>query len=236
MVSLITSGGEGGLKMNIMRFQEMQPLLDQKGEFSLLIKDEALSIELPCRVLGSDLSDIVLLCQDKDLNEYLQEDQMISAIFKCELGIYGFHCAFSSFETTSSEAIFKSPPHVWKIERRQFPRTDVDKTILCDEAHLNVDHYEPAHLVSESRLMNICKTGLAVQSNVRVTVGEHLFVLLDLAAHMQADSLCVVVWAVENQGEETEFDYTYGVRFVNVSSRILETIEDFVSLQLLLSE
>ena len=221
--------------MQIFRFQELQPLLAQNGVLSLLVCKEGVALELSCRVIRSDLSELILICDEMKLDECLKPDQMVSGIFKCNQGIYGFHCSFTSLDTTSSEAIFKSPDHAWKIERRQFPRTEVDKTILCDEAHRNRDHFEPANLVEEARLVNICRTGLSVQTNVRITVGEHLYVLLDLETRAQPDSLCVVVWSVENQGE-IDFDYTYGVRFVNVESKVLEIIEDFVSLQLILNE
>jgi hypothetical protein len=223
--------------MEIMKFQKFKDHLLKKGMLTLLFNIEEEYMEMHFHIY-SVTEDLILGDLRKDIDwRILPMGQRLSTVFTSEKGVFGLHssCDGVMMGEDGIERLKIIPEDkVWRIERRQFPRMMVKKNVLWDIAKHLGEYFEPQHQVHKAFLLNLCKTGVALQCNENIGVGEYLYLLLNLDEEVSTDNLCVIVWGVEISSKEANFRFSYGLRFLNPKSKVLDTIENFVSEKILL--
>ncbi len=216
--------------MEVFSFAEIKDMLNLQNMMVLIFSEGQNSQELKVVIEEASADSLLVSGDNEELLRKVPLGPTMLAIFYGKKGIMGFHlsCEGISRKDGCLRLMLKPTESGWHIERRQYPRMNVHQSILCDAVMVEGDHFEPMRHIQESFLVNICKTGVAMQANEHVEVGDYIYILFNLEEKVEADNLCVVVWGGHNPIDNDDFLYTYGLRFVNTSSRILDMIEDFV--------
>lgn len=220
--------------MEMFSFADVKQMLSKDSLMVIMFSEGPHSYEVKVHVQDMTDEHIIVSSPHEKLLQKIPLGPTLSGLFYGEHGILGFHITCVGVRRMNDQlSLMLQPAHsAWRIERRQYPRIKVNKSILCDAVVVDGDHFEPMQHIQEAFLVNICKSGVAMQANEHVEVGDYVYILLNLDDHVEIDNLCVVVWGVHNPLDNDDFLYTYGLRFVNSSSRVLDMIEDFVSQRL----
>jgi c-di-GMP-binding flagellar brake protein YcgR len=159
---------------------------------------------------------------DSSLEE-LPFDQIFSAIYVSEQGLYGFHSRRipNRLKDTDNLICINKPQKGWKIQRRKHPRLPFIQKGFVKKAFLSFLSKK-----APSLLINISQEGMCFQSNKKLS-RKNLIKLYFEIEKTKINQLSSIIWRAKIPIPQRlyNFKYSYGAKFINPDKNLQTLIQ-----------